>query len=140
MKLILGHGGSLDIAFVDTDVSEIRAGKHTKDFYGLNDAFLVTGEDLYDSDNDIPDGIETDRFYNNLNVTKDQSSVHRSKGAPEKGHKKRLNRLSDNVETLKNILASASSGSPSSAGSKDDLLESFMNTKLHKNKSFRQCL
>ena len=133
---------SLDVAFVETDLSEIRAGtcKHTEELNSLNDAFLVTGEDLYDSDNDIPDGIETDRFYNNLNVTKDLSNVHRSKGAPEKGLKKRLNRLSGNVETLQNILASACSGSPSSSSSEDDLLQSFMNTKLHENKSFRQCL
>ena len=127
---------SLDVAFVGTDVSEIRADKQTEDFNGLNDAFLVTGEDLYESDCDIPDRIETDRFYNNLNVTKDKPNVQRSKEAHEKGRTKRLNRLS----TLKNILASASSGSPSSASSEDDLLESFMDTKLHENNSFRQCL
>ena len=128
----------LDIAFVDTDFSGIRAGtcKHTEELNSLNDAFLVTGEDLYESDSDISNGIETDRFYNDLDYTKDKSNVHRSKEAPEKGHTKRLNRLS----TLKNILASASSGSPSSASSEDDLLESFMDTKLHENNSFRQCL
>ena len=129
---------SLDVAFVGTDVSEIRAGtcKNTEEFNSLNDAFLVTGEDLYESDSDISDGIETNRFYHNLDFTKDKSNVQRSKGAPEKGHTKRFNRLS----TLKNILASASSGSPSSASGEDDLLESFMDTKLHENNSFRQCL
>ena len=127
---------SLDIAFVETVFGKSRADNHKVEFDGLNEAFLVTGEDLYESDNEIPNGIETDRFYNNLDFTKDKSNVHRSKETPEKGHTKRLNRLSP----LKNILASASSGSPSSASSEDDLLESFMNTKLHENNSFRQCL
>ena len=133
---------SLDTDVVDADLSEIKVNKQSKEAICLNDAFLVTGEDLYSSDNDsdILDDMKTGRFYNNLDSTEDKYDVCRGKVGPQRKQNYRLNRLQNNVEALKNILVSASSGSPSSASSKGDVLESCMNTKMHKDNSLRQCL
>ena len=133
---------SLDIDVFDADLSEIKVNKQSKEAICLNDAFLVKGEDLYSSDNDsdILDDMKTGRFYNNLDSTEDKYDVCRGKVGPQRKQNYRLNRLQNNVEALKNILVSACSGSPSSASSKGDVLESCMNTKMHKDNSLRQCL
>ena len=129
---------SLDDAFVDTDYSELKPDTPDKEFDGLNDAFLVIGEDFYDNDNETLDDVPSDRFSDNLDFRNGKSNVQISLEAND-GQKYRLNRLSGNVETLKHILASVSSGTPSTSSSEDDLLGSFMNTKLHEENSFRQC-
>ena len=131
---------SLDIDVVDADYNEAKADKHTKEVIGLNDAFLVTGEDLYESYIDISDDVETGKCYNNLDFTEDKYNVRRGKGGPRRRQNYGLNRLQNNVESMKNIIASSSYGSPSSASSENELLGSFMNAKMHGDNSFRQCL
>ena len=131
---------SLDDAFVETDYSELMPGTPAKEFDGLNDAFLVVGEDLYDNDNDTVEDVASGRFCDNLDFRHGKSNVQKRLEAPDDGRNYRLNRISDNVETLKYILASVSSGTPSTSSSEDDLLESFMNTKLYEENAFRQCL
>ena len=128
---------SLDIDVVDADYNEVRVSKHSNEATDLNDAFLVTGEDLYGSYIDISDDVETDKCYNNLDFTEDKYNVRRGKGGPKRREKYGLNRLQNNKETLKNILAF---GSPSSASSEDELVGSILNTKMHRDNSFRQCL
>ena len=95
---------------------------------------------MFDSDSDISDGMGMGKFYNNLDFTEDKYDGRKDKGGPKRRQNCGLNRLQNNVKTLKNIIAPASSGSPSSASIDDELLGSFMNTKKHGDNSFRQCL
>ena len=130
----------LDDAFVETDYSELKPDTPAKEFDGLNDAFLVIGEDFYDNDNDTAEDVASGRFCDNLDFRNGKSNVQNRLETPELVQNYRFNRLSENVETLKHILASVSSGTPSTSSSEDDLLESFLNTKLYEEKPFRQCL
>ena len=131
---------SLDDAFVETDYSELKPDTLAKEFDGLNDAFLVLGEDFYDNDNDTAEDVASGRFCDNLDFRNGKSIVQKRLETPDVVQNYRFNRLAENVETLKHILASVSSGTPSTSSSEDDLLESFMNTKLYEEKSFRQYL
>ena len=142
----------LNDAFMYSDPHEIcRTPKTT--MYGLDEAFLVTGEDQFYDDN-----IEADNFSADVHVNTCGSKPHVFTYSSSENYLERQKRDAlkyvkdseiketrhetepDNFERIKNILATASNGTPSTSSSEDSLVESFMNTKLHEENTARQCL
>ena len=111
-----------------------------KDTSGLNEAFIVTGEDCFHGEknmeisDDSPNDSESLESYNSQNqLLRDARTTVYDKymGSSD---------VPANCEMVKHILETASSGTPSASSSEDSLIESFMNTKLHEDKCVRQYL
>ena len=111
-----------------------------KNTSGLNEAFIVTGEDCFHGDknmeisDDSPNDSESLESFNSQNqhLREARTTVYDkymvSCDVPA------------NCEMVKYILETASSGTPSTSSSEDSLIESFMNTKLHEDKCVIQYL
>ena len=132
----------LNEAFLCSDPYEM-CNTPKKDKSGLNEAFIITGEDqFHDRNMEISDDSPTDSESYESISSKEMldNSILKSTKRPVYNKPIHANKGFRNCEMIKHILATASSGTPSTSSSEDSLIESFMKTKVHDDKNVRQCL